>query len=456
MLNDKKLSQILNHNLPEITLTDVHWRTQDSDEKSLLFYRINDDSSSVSAFAERVKTAAFGWLIVNRDHPERPKNSTVISDKDWLSIQKLCLDELYPLPQLKLIALTGTNGKTTTTDLVLQLGELMGKRGLSIGTLGVRENHKTILDFGLTSPSFIDLRKFLYNFGQDKDFCVLEASSHALAQKRLYGLEFDGAGWLSFSQDHLDYHHSMESYFASKCLLFEQLKEKAELFIPAEQVNLREALESKKFAVKKAKEIEGSLPVFFQARFNRNNLEVAVSILESVFQAAPPFDWEKLTPPEGRFYIRPYGSNFIIVDFAHTPDALENICQGIREAFPDHHFKILFGCGGDRDRSKRPKMGSVAESWADEIYLTSDNPRSEDPSQIIEDIKRGIKQKKFHQIVERPIAVRKAFAELKEKEVLLLAGKGHEAYILINGIKHPYSDIEEVEKFLGRISHDKA
>jgi UDP-N-acetylmuramoyl-L-alanyl-D-glutamate--2,6-diaminopimelate ligase len=451
MLNDKILSKILNHNLPELTLSDLHWRTQDSEVNSLLFYRINDDSSSCAAFSERIKHANYGWLIVNRDHPDRPQNSTVINDEDWLQIQKMCLDVLYPLPQLKLIALTGTNGKTTTTDLVLQLGELMGKRGLSIGTLGVRENHKTILDFGLTSPSFIDLRKFLFTFGRDKDFCVLEASSHALSQQRLYGLEFDGAGWLSFSQDHLDYHHSMESYFASKCLLFEQLKKNAELFIPAEQLNLFEALKSKNLSVKKAKEIKGELPVFFQARFNRNNLEVAVSLLDSVFQSAPPPAWEKITPPEGRFYIRPYKGNFIIVDFAHTPDALENICQGIREAFPDHYFKILFGCGGDRDRSKRPKMGSVAESWSDEIYLTSDNPRSEDPSQIIEDIKQGIKQKKFHQIVERPEAVRQAFAELKEKEVLLLAGKGHEAYILIKGIKHPYSDIEEVEKFLGRI-----
>lgn len=456
MLNDKKLAKILKHDFPELTLSDLHWRSQDSDENSLLFYRINDDSAALAAFSDRIKKAKFGWLIINRDHPDRPQNSTIVSNEKWLEIQKLCLDELYPMPPLKLIALTGTNGKTTTADLVLQLGEKMGKRGLSIGTLGVRENHKTLLDFGLTSPSFIDLRKFLSQFAQGKDFCVLEASSHALSQQRLYGLKFDGAGWLSFSQDHLDYHQSMESYFESKCLLFEQMKESTELYIPAEQSNLFEKLKAKEFPVKKAKEIKGELPVFFQTRFNRNNLEVAVSILESVFQKIANFEWDKITPPEGRFYIRPYGSSFIIVDFAHTPDALENICQGIKAAFPDHHLKILFGCGGDRDRLKRPRMGSVAESWSDEIYLTSDNPRSEDPGQIIEDIKKGIRQKKFHQIVERPEAVRQAFSELKEKEVLLLAGKGHEAYILIDGIKHPYSDIEEVEKFLARKRDDKA
>src|SRR5690606_33425380 len=133
---------------------------------------------------------------------------------------------------------TGTNGKTTTADLILQLGELCGKKGLSIGTLGVRENHKTLLDFGMTSPSFIDLRKFLNQFGKDKDFCVLEASSHALSQNRLFGLEFSMAGWLSFSQDHLDYHQTMEEYFAAKMLLTTFLKNTGKIILPSEQIDL--------------------------------------------------------------------------------------------------------------------------------------------------------------------------------------------------------------------------
>jgi UDP-N-acetylmuramoyl-L-alanyl-D-glutamate--2,6-diaminopimelate ligase len=138
------------------------------------------------------------------------------------------------------------------------------------------------------------------------------------------------------------------------------------------------------------------------------------------------------------------------VDFSHTPDALDNICRGLREAFPQHKLKVLFGCGGDRDRRKRPLMGAAVALYADMIYLTSDNPRNEDPAQIIQDVVPGIGSKKFTRIISRPEAVQKAFSELGENEILLLAGKGHEDYILSKGIKQHYSDIEEVEKFLGR------
>ena len=138
------------------------------------------------------------------------------------------------------------------------------------------------------------------------------------------------------------------------------------------------------------------------------------------------------------------------MDFAHTPDALENICRSLRETFSHYKLKVLFGCGGDRDRSKRPLMGQVVDQYADEIYVTSDNPRSENPEQIIQDIIKGIQHHPPKIVIERPLAVKRAFAELKSKEILLLAGKGHENYILINGVKHPYSDIQEVEDFINR------
>lgn len=450
MLNEKLLKKILRKDLPPIHISDIHWKTQDSTKDSLLFYKILPDEKSRKLFTERIDKSQFAWLIVNEDHPSRPMNSSVISDKEWPLIQKEVLDILYPIPALKLLAVTGTNGKTTTADLVLQIGELCGKRGLSIGTLGVRENHKTLLDFGLTSPCFIDLRKFLNRFGGNKDFCVLEASSHALTQDRLYGLKFDMGGWLSFSQDHLDYHQTMDEYFGAKLLLFDYLKKEGKVFVPSEQEDLFSRIHRVTQKIAKTKPIEGKLPLFFSTTFNRNNLEVAVEMLETTFELKVPAVLNQIIPPDGRFYIRPYKTNYIVVDFAHTPDALENICQGIRESFPDHKLKVLFGCGGDRDRSKRPLMGKIADTFASEIYVTSDNPRSEDPDLIIDDIIKGISSTTVQRITDRPKAVEKAFSDLTENEILLLAGKGHEDYILINGVKHPYSDISEVEKFLGR------
>lgn len=450
MLNEIQLGKILGTTVPKLTIQDIHWKTQDSNQDSVLFYRLAGDEKSQKLFTERIQNTHFAWLVLNQDHPSRPINSSVIDEKEWPRIQKDLLDILYPMPQLKMMALTGTNGKTTTTDLVLQLGELCGKKGLSVGTLGVRENHKTILDFGLTSPSFIDLRKFLNQYGAGKDFCVLEASSHALTQERLYGLKFDMAGWLSFSQDHLDYHKTMEEYFAAKGLIVKYLKPDAKVFVPDNETELFEKIHKVTEKVAKAKTLDGKLPLFFSTRFNKNNLEVAVSIVESTFGVKISGAFEKIVPPDGRFFIRPYRSNYIVVDFAHTPDALENICRGIREAFPTHSLKVLFGCGGDRDRTKRPLMGKIAETWGSFVYVTSDNPRSEDPKQIIQDIVKGMNSPNIKEIVERPIAVQTAFQELVENEILLLAGKGHEDYILINGVKHHYSDIEEVEKFLGR------
>lgn len=452
MLNDKVLSKILGSTLPQINVRDIHWKIQDCGPEAILFYRIGNSAEAIQAFKERIASAQFAWLITNVSHPDLPKNSTVIDEAKWPSIQKEILDLLYPLPSMKMIGITGTNGKTTTTDLVLQVAHLAGKRGLSVGTLGVREYQKPILDFGLTSPSLIDLRKFLFLYGKDKDFCVMEASSHALMQERLYGIEFDGAGWLSFSQDHLDYHKTMESYFEAKALIYKHLKSTAKLFVPATQADLFQKLQKVSDRTILAPRITNDLPIFFSTSFNRDNLEVAHALVEDVFGMKLAIDYKLLTSPDGRFYIRNYKSSYLVVDFAHTPDALLNICRGIKTSFPGYRLKVLFGCGGDRDRTKRPVMGAVVDEWADEVYVTSDNPRSEDPSQIIDDILKGFTRRSPRKIVDRREAVRIAFSEIGEKEVLLLAGKGHEDYILVHGIKHPYSDIREVDDFVRRNS----
>ncbi len=441
MLNRTNLEHILS-----LDFEDIHWRTQDSTLASILFYKISEGSKSEDDFRQRIEKANFKYLILNKNIEGLNSNVYFLPEEQWPLVQFEILNRLYPLPPLKIIGVTGTNGKTTTADLVLQLGKKIGKKGISIGTLGVREPGSTILDFGLTSPPLIDLRKYLYQYGRDKDFCVLEASSHALDQNRVFGLVFDGAGWLSFSQDHLDYHHTMEDYFQAKLKIFDHLKSGVDLVVPAGQEELFQKIKKIKSSVIKSRSIEHSLPLFFEVKFNRENLEVAQAIVETVFKVKVPVIYEELIPPDGRFYVKKINEKLIVVDFAHTPDALENISVGIKKAFPSFDLKILFGCGGDRDRKKRPLMGEVASKYAKKIYLTSDNPRSENPEQIIEDIALGLTHVEFEKITNRRDAVKKAISELKDHQVLLLAGKGHENYILANGIKEPYSDIEEVEK----------
>lgn len=456
MLSEADLSHYLSLDIPgPLQIQDIGWKVQETHSSQLLFYRIGDTSEAEEEFQKRISQAQYGWLIVNRYVDDLPPRVSIVPEEKWPEIQKKICDAIYPLPPMKMIAVTGTNGKTTTADLVLQMGTLTGREGISIGTLGVRDKTGTLVDFGLTTPPLIDLRKYLHHFGVGKEFCVMEVSSHALSQGRIHGLDFEAAGWTSFSQDHLDYHHTLEEYFEAKLKILEHLKPGAHLFIPASQSELYQKVHQASSRTKRAQSVEHSkLPLSFQAAFNRDNLEVAWSLFEAVLEPFPGEKFTQLCTPEGRFYIRASGTNFIVVDFAHTPDALENICQALHSSFPQHELRVLFGCGGNRDRNKRPLMGAAVGKWAQKVYLTSDNPRFEDPEQIIQDVLPGLQGKETRVIVDRKTAVTEALDGLGENTVLLLAGKGHEDYILIKGVKHSYSDIAEVESFLAGKKND--
>lgn len=449
MLNKEKIEQIL-----QVTLEDnqeiegVEWKAENSSAKDVLFYRIPTGTEAEEIFRQRVETASYGLLVINRSISNLPPRTIVIQESEWKEIQKKTCDALYPMPEIKLIGITGTNGKTTTTDLVLQIGALVGAKGLSIGTLGVRTNGKTLEEFGLTSPSYIDLRKFIHRYAQKCDFCVMEVSSHALEQDRYYKMSFDAVAWTSFSQDHLDYHQTMENYFHSKLKLLEHSKQEA-ILIPEGQNELKEKIETEgKKTIMSPLVQNKELPLFLKSKFNQENLALAYHIMTDLFPSFVAPDLSRLEAPEGRFYIRKFKDCYIVVDFAHTPDALDNICRSILESFPGKSLRVLFGCGGDRDRGKRPLMTKVVLEHADRVYLTSDNPRFEDPEEIIQDMLRGNENKKIEVIVDRKTAVMKAFDELNNNAVLLLAGKGHENTISVKGKKIHYSDIEEVEKFM--------
>lgn len=439
---------IFNNLNSNILFEDVTWKTQESSDKHVLFYKFNDNSEqSKINFLNRIENITYSLIITNQffDDFKQIKNIIVVKNDEWMNCQKLIMDQLYPMPvDIKILAVTGTNGKTTTVDLMSQLATIKGFNNITIGTLGVRKNGKKIDDFGLTTPSYIDLRKYFYKYGQETKYFFIEASSHALEQGRFFNLEFEASGWTSFSQDHLDYHQNMQEYFNAKSLILSQTKCKR-VYLSSRNQELINKFDKNKIIICSKIETEIKNP-FFAANYNLVNLEVAIELLKCC-QIKVELDLlEKLTPPPGRFLILNYLDNFIVIDFAHTPDAIENICKSLKQAFNDKQLVTLFGCGGDRDRSKRPLMGQAAQRYSDKIIVTSDNPRFENPQDIINDIIVGL-DGSFEVIVDRKSAINSALLNLNNS-VLLIAGKGHEDYLDIQGKKIPYSDEQVVKEFI--------
>ncbi len=438
----------------------ITWRMEEANGETVVFYQLADGEAAEGTLHSRLSAHRPLGLVLTRE----PRHLLhvpyhVVPPNQWAGVLASACDQFFPLPAgMKIIGVTGTNGKTTTVDLVLQLLEGAGLKGFSLGTLGVRSMGTTLDEFGMTTPGQLELRRQLHRHGQGADFVAMEVSSHALDQDRLHGLRLTAAAWTSFTQDHLDYHGSMEAYAAAKEKIFGLLLPGASLYVPAGQTLLSERL-AKKRGFKQAPQLPAnflsSLPPFFRSRFNRENLECALAIASELGVSPDIKACARLLPPPGRFHVREWDRRTVIVDFAHTPDAVENVLKAAREAFPGRVLVALFGCGGDRDRSKRPLMGAAAARGADRLVLTSDNPRTEDPMAIIDDIIGGLPPGTSYSVEpDRPKAVRSALAALREGEVLVMAGKGHEDYIQVGAVKHPYSDVAELEAHIKRVTKE--
>ncbi|MEI8345936.1 MAG: UDP-N-acetylmuramoyl-L-alanyl-D-glutamate--2,6-diaminopimelate ligase [Pseudomonadota bacterium] len=456
-------------NLTCLEIKGVTSNLQDANDKDLVFYRLSERVDAEELLKKRLQGKTFGMLLLNRipNFLEKTENIISILDEKFLAVQKSILDVLYPLERqkFKIVGITGTNGKTTSVCLAMQISTLLGHPAISVGTLGVCSDNKIWQgDIHGTTPSYIELRKIFHQHQNIYHAFFVEVSSHALEQERLYDLQLDFAGWTSFSQDHLDYHHNMEQYFQSKTKVITKfLAPESSIIVPAEEKELFKNIEaffqrykrthSLDVHLQKTKSISErgyhDLPLFFQSGFNRNNLELALDLNEKIWGSLPAIPLEQIAPPRGRFSIVPIaeGRKLVVIDYAHTPDALENICKAILRDFPGRVFTVVFGCGGDRDRSKRAPMGSIAAKYADKLIVTSDNPRSEDPDKIIADILAGIEGKNIFKITDRQKAILNALKSMEDNGILLIAGKGHEDYQEIKGMKYPYSDFAVVDSF---------
>jgi UDP-N-acetylmuramoyl-L-alanyl-D-glutamate--2,6-diaminopimelate ligase len=295
----------------------------------------------------------------------------------------------------------------------------------------------------------------------------MEVSSHALAQGRVHGLRLQTAGWTNFTQDHLDYHKTETGYFAAKTRIIDMLAPGARLYTTsaplAERLNtLAEPPASLQLLpLPRLPSAALTERPFLTLDYNRANLAIAAAMADDLApaEAGSPASWQALDAVPGRFDTRVCGNRTIVIDFAHTPDALDNVLSAIRSAFPGAHVVTLFGCGGDRDHGKRPAMGAAVGRWSDRIIVTSDNSRFESPEKIIDDILPGIGNQPFRVVVDRREAIATLFDELAERPdtepwVALIAGKGHEPYIDRYGVKEPYSDAEQVAAQIRRLGWD--
>lgn len=420
---------------------DIDWKLESSNINTTVFYKLNDkDPKAFDSLLKRAENKIYSHLYVCTESKySNSQNITFLNFHDWASKQTQILSSLYPLDlRTKFIAITGTNGKTTTADFIRQICVNQTIPVLCIGTLGVWYNDNKVEDFGLTTPNYIDFRKFIHKY--KSKIVVFETSSHAIEQQRFLDFKIDVAAWTSFSQDHLDYHLTMDKYYQAKLMLFNSLKREDTFFYHKSDLDLHQS--TKELTLSKID--YQSNKEFLKISYNKNNLDLAITCLESI-GLKPLNNYDFLNPAPGRFNTYKYKDLTIIIDYAHTPDAVMNICKESKKAF-NKKVVTIFGCGGDRDVTKRPLMGVAACSNSDEVIITSDNPRFENLDNILKDITDGlVKFNNYKIIKDRSSAIKETIKNAKDCIVLIL-GKGHEPYLDVMGSKIDYSDIETVKR----------
>lgn len=382
-----------------------------------------------------------------------------------------------PSEKIKLVGVTGTNGKTTTVTL---LHRLFRELGYKVGLLStvVNKIDNTEIPSTHTTPDALQLNALLNEMVKQKcTHCFMEVSSHAVVQHRISGVNFTGAVFTNITHDHLDYHKTFDEYIKAKKKFFDDLPSSAFALINKDDARSAVMVQNTKAAVKtfslkmaadfKCKIIESS---FSGLNLNIDGKSLWTKLIGTfnayniigVYATAILLGEEKmnvltvisnLSSVEGRFQCIKTPNNIIgIVDYAHTPDALENVLKTIREIRTGNEKLIsVVGCGGDRDPLKRPIMAHIASEASDKIILTSDNPRSENPEKIIKEMQTGINPahlKKTLSITNRREAIKTACALAEDGDIILVAGKGHEKYQEINGVKYPFDDMKILSEML--------
>ena len=476
-----KLSQILKNinvlnNYPDVDVLDV---TQDSRlvKDGSLFVCIKGAAFDGHSVADEMLNNGAVAVIVERD---LGLDNQVIVENSRAVFSQICANFFgNPADKLKLIGLTGTNGKTTTTFMIKQILENVGKK---VGLIGTVQNMicDEIYPAKYTTPDPYELQKlFSMMVEAECEYCVMEVSSQALAQGRVNGLRFKLGAFTNLTQDHLDYHKTWENYFNSKRILFENCEIAVTNADDEYGLEIVKGLDFEKL-VTYAVDTNNASFVAKNVKFKPNGVEYELvgdtigrcycpipgrfSVYNSLCAATCALALgigfndvlgaiSKSNGVKGRIEVVPCDRDFtIIIDYAHSPDGLENIISSLRE-IAKGRVVTVFGCGGDRDKTKRPKMGRIAAELSDFCVVTSDNPRSENPSEIIKDILVGMQGIDTpYEVVElRYDAIEYAIRNAQKDDIILLAGKGHETYqILPTGTIH-FDEREVVSEILSKL-----
>lgn len=400
--------------------------------------------------------------------------NTIIVDDTRVYLEQYLLDQYKNiLDDMKIIGITGTNGKTTVSYLLYQAFNLFGQKTAYAGTIGFFIDKK-IKDLPNTTPDIIDIfNMIVYAYNQGCKIMVLEVSSHALFQRRVQGILFDYAIFTNLTKDHLDYHDTMENYAQAKLQLFNQLKPTGialinnddsykERYLVNGNKNITFGFSNSDYQIVSF-ESDGQTTKFeyshddnkytinteLLGKHNVYNLTTVISLLTE-YGVDPKITADlivRLKAPSGRMENIAYNINNIIIDYAHTPDAISNIIDAVKESVKGDIY-VVFGCTGDRDRGKRPIMTDIVTSNAKYTIITNDDPHNEDPNQIVADMLEGITKTNYEVILDRKQAIIKGINLLEENDTLLILGKGHEEFMIIGNDKIPFNDRKVVTEYL--------
>ena len=481
ILNNIEAIQVLG-NPEDVLIQKISVNSQDVEENTCFIaitgFRVDAHKFIPEVIARKVPAI----VIEKNDFPDEifTRNNVVkILVKDTRKALAEISNAFYGFPSRKLVltGITGTKGKTTTTYLLKSIYETANIKSGLIGTI---KNHtgKSEKKAKLTTPESLELNEmFASMLNEGITHCVMEVSSHSLSLKRVHGLDFDFAGFTNLASDHLDFYKTREKYFDAKKILFDELKKNAFAIVNADDEFSEKIVANTKakvvtFGKKNSSDFQieniefdlsgtrfglifkgekVNLETNLIGEFNAYNATLAfiVAYLQNIPVPVIVRGIKEASRVPGRFEVIEGNGKIVIIDYSHTAGSLEQALISLKKIVAGKKkIFTVFGAGGDRDKTKRPEMGKVAEKYSDKVFVTSDNPRTEDPEKIIQDILAGMNKNSVYVNPDREESIKTALSEADEKTVVLIAGKGHEDYQEINGIRKHFSDKEIAEKYL--------